>query len=120
MQLVSVRYRTGEIPNEFLVKLVSKLPGVVASALDVGGQDPHKYVSAADISIDPVAMGELYVSSYHLEIIVWANDFPERRANLDKRKEFIRLWVQNCLDEAGFATKGVVWLLLAPGAFGEI
>ena len=53
---------------------------------------------------------------YDLQIVVFANEYPSRRANLDERCAELRERIRQALPDN---LHGFVWVLLSPAAFAE-
>lgn len=114
MPLVQLRRNPKIVGDHDIAKVAMALPMIVASALD-GGQERSALV-ADDIEIqvsdqDPRDVGS---DKFDIELVILANDYPEREANLQARTEMIARGVQNLVP------KGVrfsVWPLLAKGAW---
>lgn len=121
MPLVIVKH-TYVIHGGFINKLAKALPEIVALALSVEN-NPEAHLSPADIEVWVHRANELDVNAKNLEIVIWANLYPERLANLNEREERIRNFVKKFLADVipgGVSASGFVWVLLANGAFGEL
>ncbi len=105
--------------SEVLLDVTRALPALVAQALHVE-EDPAAHLTANDV--------EVWVRGHHphdkctqgIEIVVWANLFPERNANLEERTEMIAKGVRAILAQVSPGVKGFVWVLLQPGAFSPL
>jgi hypothetical protein len=100
-----------------LTDFVSLLPEIVARALHVK-ENPDAHLTANDIEVWVQESGRLDVNAKDIQIIIWANEHPERLADLEQRKDFIVQYVRD-----SFYSKiltGYVWVLLQPAAFGEL
>lgn len=108
----------GENAREFLglplPKLVKNLPPIVAEALSVPGTEGE--LAPGEIEIKVESFGPRDIHTKDIEIIVWANEYIERKRNLKERQEIITRKVRELLPPD---TTGFVWVLLQPGSFGE-
>lgn len=135
MPKVVVEYFGSLISNRALVSLGDSLPSIVAEALNVP-ERPEGLLAEKDIEIEFKDITDnpkhhLNRHSLALQITILANDYPERKANLEERKDEIIseikkkeiLHEENSLGgpENGMDLYGrcFVWVLLAPGAFGS-
>lgn len=123
MPIVLVQYKAGRNLEVTAKMLALKMPEIVASALDVSEQegDAGRLVPD-DIEVWCNESGKLDVNTKEFEIIIWAHDFPSRKATLEQRKDKI---IQGVRGVIGFTpgwcppnTSGFVWVLLQPTAFG--
>lgn len=122
MPLVEVNIHKGL--TTFVDKITKILPSVVAEAL-IGDEAGSKLVPS-DIEVrvrvqgicDPIVEGSL-APKYDIGITIFAHDFPSRKVNLDFRRKMIASAVNPIVSELP-DFKGYVWILLCPGAFGEI
>jgi len=117
-------------------KLVENLPSIVAKALSVPGTEGELLPNEIEVKVELFgeiregknSSGLTYVDlrdsaevlkdihTKNIEIIIWANDYPERAKNLDQRRKQIIKEVRKFIppDITGF-----VWVLLQPGSYGE-
>ena len=121
MALVVVQHRgpRGPVPEWMVAKLVKQLPWIVAEALDVE-KNPDARIISNEIEVCVRESGELDINTKDLEIIIWANSYPERLANLEQRKDEILQDVRKFLGDHDRNLTGFVWVLLQPAAFGEL
>lgn len=119
MPLALLQYKSGRGLEDLAKALSTALPSIVAPALDV------KENKRARVQPEHV---EVWVANSHphdrnirdLAIIVWANEYPERLANLDERRQQIQQAVRIFLHEnSAYSLSGSVWVLLQPGSYGE-
>jgi len=96
----------------FLRPFLQELPGIVAEALSVPGTEGE--LTPKDIGIKVEEFGDLDIHQKDVEIIIWANDYPERREYLDQRTKRIYFQVMALL---GQDTTSFVWVLLQKGSF---
>jgi hypothetical protein len=100
-------------------RLADVIPQFVAEVLTVEEN------SAAQITVNEVEVwvresGINDINSPGLGIIVWANYFPERAANLEQRKYELLAKIRTFLSSHEYRVQGYVWIMLSPAAFGEI
>ncbi|MDO8435907.1 MAG: hypothetical protein Q7S82_00780 [bacterium] len=114
MPLVVVNKNPEKIDCGLLERLVDRLPGLVASALTC--EHPDGGLEAQDVEVWVQDFGPNDINTTDVEIIIWANLYPERQANLDDRREKICKGVRLILPKM---IKGFVWVILNPGSFGE-
>lgn len=110
MPQVFLKYRR-DVPDGVIYKLAQDLPEIVARELDCGGQGA---LIANDVEVTVLKKGPYDVMTRHIEIIIWANDYPKRRANLKKRQQKIAGAVRKITNHGGW-----IWVLLGHGAFGQ-
>ena len=118
MPFIKVRHVHLEPCNnrEGLVRLVSALPKIVADALSC--EDPDGGLTPQDIEVSVEEYGPMDISGdYNLEVIVDANEYPSRLADLKQRTQQIADQVGAIL--IGPPTKYYVWVRLSPAAFVE-
>lgn len=122
MPQVTVRcYRS--VSEEVLINLAKDLRFIVADALHVDGVDAAKHLRPEDVDVIIVEdkdKGRFSVSRYDITVTVLANDYPERRIDLEERQKRISSCVRHCLGNLPGPCRTYVWVLLAPGAFGEV
>ena len=119
MPLVVVKHKAGRILPGMLEKLGQAMPEIVASALDVK-ENPEAHLTAEDVEVWIRESGPYDINVKDLEIVIWANTYPERLANLSDRKEAILQGLLKFLGDFDRNLSGFVWVLLQPGAFGVI
>ncbi len=114
MPLVVVNRNPKILTDELLKPLVASLPESVANTLtcnDLGGD-----LTAKDIEVWVQDFGPYDINTKDVEIIIWANLYPERQKTLKLRKNLLRALVKDMLPKK---IRGFVWILLQPGSFGE-
>jgi len=119
MPLVVVRYKEEQVLEDILTKLARELPDIVASALNT---PEHKdgTLTPDDIEVWVQKSGKYDVNTKDLEIIIWANFYPERQTNLEGRKQTIIDDVRTFFADYDRNLSGFVWVLLNPAAFGNL
>ena len=102
---------------ERAAQLGKEMPRIVAKALNTP-ENPDGKLTSYDIEVWHRKGGysDVCGDNVDLEIIIWANDFPERRATLEYRQKNITEEISRVL--LGGDIRGSVWVLLAPGSFG--
>lgn len=121
MPLVLLQYKSDRGLNQLVEKLAQKLPSIVAPNLTLPEHERlDGQVLPDDIIVRCVGGNKADVNTKDIEIIIWAHDFPERKANLECRKDAIVLGVQRFLSDYDRNVSGFVWILLQPTAFGEL
>lgn len=119
MPLVLVRHDKS-LSGRFLEDLALELQKITARHLDVAENEEAR-LSPADVEIWNNRARMIDANVKDLQIVILANDYPERRANLEERKEGIRRDVKVVIGQHGYTNiTGFVWVLLVPGAFGEL
>jgi hypothetical protein len=114
MPLVVVNRNPKRFNDNQLKILVSILPESVANTLTC--KDPKGALTAQDIEVWVQDFGPYDVNTKDVEIIIWANSYPERLATLNYRRKLLCHLIKLKLPKE---IKGFVWILLQPGSFGE-
>lgn len=117
MPLVLIQHKNGRGLTEIAEKLAKELPVFVAPTLSVPGDGQ---LSLDDIEVWVTEGSPADVNTKDLEIIIWAHEYPERKANLEERKDVIVKCVRTFLADYDRNISGFVWILLQPTAFGRI
>ncbi len=116
-----MRYEKGRSLRDLAEKLSQELPAIVAPALTLSDRERlDGQVTPEDIIVHCVKSNDADVNNKDLEIVIWAHDFPERKANLEERKDAIIKGIHEFLRDWDRNVSGFVWILLQPTAFGEI
>ena len=118
MPLAILSYHPEMVHAEHVRRLSSLLPSMVAEALDVP-ENPEARLTASDVEVWARERMRFDKSAKALEIVVLANDYPERRKDLDERSKELGRKVKFFLDAFPEHIHGFVWVLLAPGGFAE-
>jgi hypothetical protein len=118
MPLIKMLYRppVGDVSIEVLTR---ELPRIVAEALDC--QNPDGRLVSADMEIEVGRMSEGMRSQFDLHIVVEANEYPERLANLDERRGQIVAAIRGLYGGVEYLLpQGFVWVRLCPGSFAQL
>ena len=120
MPLVLVSHRSGVLDPTTLVRISRSLQVIVAGALNVE-ENKQARLFPEDIEVRVQESSVFDQNHKDLEIVVFANQYPERLANLDERtqkiKDELRYSMRNSIT---FPFSGYVWVLLTPGSFCEL
>ncbi len=117
MPIVLIQYKNGRGLNKIAEKLAKELPALIAPRLSV---PPDGLLTSDDIEVWCTEGSPADVNTKDLEIIVWAHDYPERKANLEESKDVIVNGVRAFLADYDRNVTGFVWILLQPTAFGRL
>ena len=104
-----------ELTDEFLVGFAEQLRAFTAQALscdDVGGR-----LNSTDVEVeikDRDPKRNIGGAKYDLKILILANDFPSRKANLEQRGSQLKEKVAAVLAPN---IHGSIWIRLAPAAY---
>lgn len=114
--------RNPEVVDDYnLAALTSKITWIVAKALNI--PNSPFVLTKYDIEVWTRDTGVFDQGTKDLEIIIFANFYPERAQNLDARQVVITEEVKKILGKQYSAEKkkpkGFVWVLLQPASFGE-
>lgn len=119
MPLVSVVIGKKPIfAEENLRRLGELIQAIVATELTC--EDPEGQLTPSDIEVSfryRNSQRDVGGEKYDIQVTVFANDFPSRKANLSARCEEIKHRLAGCFGTD--FTRGFVWVLLAPAAFAE-
>ena len=112
--------RSDTVAPEVLQPILELLPEVVAESLTCN--DPGGQLSAEDIEVlfrdgHDYDCGGPPQHPYHLQIRIFANDFPSRRNNLDTRRTVL---IENLRSVVPRDLNVYIWILLCPGSFGTV
>lgn len=126
MPVVEVKFRPyrnshqWESGNEVFSLLQTSLAGIIAEGLDVPGNNDAR-LTANDIEVGFRFAGEFDTGSKNLEIVVLANDYHERAANLQsERVPKMRQAIRALLDKAGYKQLTVsLYVHLGIGGYDE-
>src|SRR6185436_575540 len=115
MPLVTIKRNPDQISDQIIKNLTNILPSIIADTLSVAG-NKEAQLTKDDIEISVTEHGHLDVNVLPLQIAIFANDYPERKATLKERTDEIARRLQEILptDLVG-KQKAFVWVLLVPG-----
>jgi hypothetical protein len=120
MPLVVIQYKRLYLNEDMIHELAKHLPEIVADALDAGQEGNNEArLFPGEVKVLVQEPGKLDVNTRDLEIIIWANSYPERLKNLEQRKNKIVRGVRKALGNYSRNLSGFVWVLLQHGAFGR-
>jgi len=114
MPLVLVARDPELVSDEILEKLALELPTSVALHLSVEGTEAE--LNLTEIEVRFFDFGKFDVCNQPLEIVIFANDYPERRKGLKVRVCSIRNGLRNLIPDL---PNFWVWVRLTPGEFAE-
>ncbi len=114
MPLVVVNKPKSWIPQEEFSKLMKNLPEIVANALTC--ENPDGKLTPNDIEVWVREPNQDDVGD-KLQILIFANNYPEREANLADRQKAITDRIKEMYKSLNI--HGWVWVRLAPASFGE-
>lgn len=127
MPLALLVYDPERITSGVAGEIAFILPQFVAAELTVEEEDGQ--LSPSDIEVRVLPKSPEDIDHYDLSIVIFAQDYPSRRAKLDEARAAIISELEDALplicDESDCFTwyppriKGFVWVLLCPGSFGE-
>lgn len=117
MPIVRIVYKSLADDADILRQLHEGLQEIVASALSI---------SEARLSKDDIELifesGNPFNTGKDLKILIFANDFAERKKNIDERAEQISAGVKRLLSPTSTARAlpaGFVYILLSEGGLGK-
>lgn len=121
MPVALLQYKADRELKELAEALAKALPDIIAPNLTLPKRELlDGQVNSDDIKVYCVEGTRADVNTDDLEIMIWAHDFPERKANLDDRKDAIIKGVHQFLADYDRNVSGFVWILLQPTAFGRL
>lgn len=121
MPYVILKYKPGRGLECLARDLADKLPEIVALALTIPDRKRDEgQVTPEDIIVSCEEGGPADVNSQHFVIFIFAHEFPERKANLEERKDAITKDVRRFLNDPNHHLPGFVWVFLGPTAFGRL
>ena len=118
MPLVVVARNPKVISDRLLSVITKNLPSIVASALDC--DDEGGSLTSRDVEVWVQDFGPNDINTKDLEIVVWANQYPQRLRHLNARRADIVSEIRSIRGAARSNFTGFVWVLLQPASFGEI
>ena len=120
MPLGIVTSKPGLIDAAVAKKLGPLIQKSIAETLDCAEDGGHLTLNDVEVRFQEV--GPFDVNSVPFSLEIFANDFPSRRVNLQKRTETIATLLRSSgiLPKEVFKTYSFVWILLAPAGFQTI
>jgi len=122
--LIIIRHKPWQ--RKIATRLAGFLPDIVAPALTLPERTAlDGLVAPKDIIVWCSESSDSDVHADDLAIVIFAHDFPERKADLEDQKETILDKVRDVVqaireeDPDEIEISGFVWLLLFPSAFGS-
>ncbi|MEK7103488.1 MAG: hypothetical protein AAB870_04040 [Patescibacteria group bacterium] len=119
MPLVLVSRDPKQIPDELLLHIGKHFPSIVANNLTVP-EVPAAHLDATDVEIRFSDFSPFDVKKRPLEIVVFANDFLERKVDLEERTRQIDADLRESFSIIKSLNNFWVWILLMPGAFLDV
>jgi hypothetical protein len=121
MALVIINRDRAIVSDEIMGQLTQALPGIVSLALDVPS-NPEARLAYQDIEVRIHESHPMDANTLPLGIMIIANDYPERKENLNRRRYFIANEVRRLLLPSCLVGKNqiFVWVLLVPASFETI
>ncbi len=102
-------------------ELARFLPVTLSKHLSVSTEEGKEgFLKPEDIKVKPRQHKKMDVHSQVIEILVLAHDYPERKINLEERKNAVLEDIKNfCLATHADKLDSSLWILLMPSAFGN-
>lgn len=119
MPLVTISRNKAKISDRLISDLIKDLPFIIARALNIDDNDAGK-LNEKDIKIKVEDQGRYDINSLDFEVTIFANDYPERRTNLELRTQHIVAGIENWRKKSGYHVskeESYVWVILGVGAF---
>lgn len=117
MPLAIITYRPLSALAKFSDRIAEILPSIIAQTLNVPGH-PHASLTNKDTEVRLVSGSALDINSPEIAIQIFANDYEERKVNLDERtKNISELIKQSKAWSPSLEGKVYVWVMLFPGSF---
>lgn len=114
MPLVQVYRDKKRIGDELLLQMKDVIPKAVAKRLT--STDPEATLSPNEISVVFHDFGQFDVRGCSLEVIIFANHYPNRGADINERARLIARDLHECV--AGLPTHNFfVYVILGTGGF---
>lgn len=126
MPVVEVKFRPSRNSHQMaeggavFSLLQRSLAGIIAEGLNIP-QSQDGLLNAKDVEVGFRFAGEYDTGSKNMEIVVWANNYPERAANLQsERVPKMRQQIRALLDGAGYKHLTVsLYVHLGIGGYDE-
>jgi len=123
MPLVIISRKSDVVSDGDVLYLSEILQDAVADVLDIE-ENPNARLTKDDVEVRVREPGPLDRNASNLAIEIIANDYPERRADLQRAAETIADIVRNnfedLIEEGKLGENSFVWILLAPTGFAII
>lgn len=120
MPEVKIKRNPSQISDEAAQKIAKALQVIVARALTVPGHKEAQ-LTKDDIEVGITDHGPLDINTLDLQIVVIANDYPERKQNLAERTAQIvkdlKAYAETLIGFRLTENQTFVWVLLSPAAF---
>lgn len=113
MPLAFVNYRDIVLDRGGVKRIVEALPELVAKSLSV----EEGRLVPGEVGVRTRRADAMDILTHDVEIVVFANHYPEREAKVQEAAEEINTSVEDLL--AGTGLRSYVWVLLTPGGFSE-
>jgi hypothetical protein len=118
MPLVTLAYKPDRVLEQMANRLMHALPEIVAQALHVpSNEDAH--LTEDEVEVRPIELRKS-LNAMDIGIIIHANDYPERRQNLDERRNVVVEAVRRFLADYDRNLSVSVWVQLLVSSYGEI
>jgi len=110
---------TQRVPDYLVEDLQAMLRHAVAKELSC--RDFDGSLTSRDLEVKVEAFGPHdFNGKYGITVTILANDFPDRRVDLDARREQISRRLRAFLDDHGLTeVTGCIYIALVPASFGE-
>lgn len=123
MPLVHVYWKTGIVRPTAIPDIVKVLPTIVSRALSVPAEAAF---GPEEVTVKPFTLAQATgdekfdfmpeLGSHDVEVVIWANHWPEREA---RKAELATQIGADLQDHVPMGNTGFVWLVLVPAAFAE-
>jgi hypothetical protein len=105
--------RTINISDAMMEEILPRLASIIADALNI--PDTPGALVPDDIEFEVVDSGKFDTKKHDFSMTIFANEYPERAANLDERREKIQADLASLIPQT---LSYYVWPLLSKGSFG--
>ena len=122
MPFAKVMFDKEKVGEADLRKLGKLLPRIIAKHLGVPGTSAE--LSPLDIEIEFSSFGPFDIHHKDIQIIIWANQYPERAGSLDARRraihdELVFVMSSGSAGVNSYRINCFVWVLLQRGSYSE-
>lgn len=102
-------------------EIASFLPATLSKHLSITTEEGEEgFLKPEDIKVKPRQHKKEDINSQAIEILVLAHDYPERKINLEERKNAVLEDIKNFqLSIPSDKPDSCLWILLMPSAFGN-